>query len=72
MMNGYHGWSKSLTEQRKGYFDTLEITEPIMLDNLNVTDINIFDNASRLNLNFSTGKNSNLSGSNCSYSYFNI
>jgi hypothetical protein len=25
MMNGYNGWGKSLTGQRKGYFDTWEI-----------------------------------------------
>ena len=28
-MNGYNGWSKSMTGQCKGYFDNIEITEPL-------------------------------------------
>ena len=66
-MNGYNGWSKSLTGERRGYFDSLEITEPLTMDTFNVNDITIFDNASGLNLNFSNGFITNLSGNNSSF-----
>ena len=70
-----------MTGQRKGYFDNIEITEPLTMDVLNVNDITINDNASGLSLHFNSGSftnlNSvisylnNLSGINISYDNMN-
>ena len=59
MLNGYNGWSKSLTSQREGYYDILEITEPLPMDTFNV------------NILFSNGSITNLSGNPHNYTKFN-
>ena len=70
-MNGYNGWNKSMTGQRKGYFDNLEITEPLVIDSLNVNDLIVNDNVSGNSFNFNNGKINSVSGTNCSFTYLN-